>query len=284
MNGLGQTGRRWVGVGSVSGAMYRFLFRPRWVGFHLLVVVAIVTMINLGFWQLRRLDERQAFNATVEARYDEPPVPLDGLVPADADPGDPALDEVEWRPVTAAGTYLTDEVFFVVNRSQSGRAGRNVVVPLRLDDGRILIVNRGFVPLATDAPGVPGDEVTLVGRVRTSQDRSLGQLADPADGDLAEVQRVDIPRLAPQLPGEVVPVYVDLVTSEPAEAGPFPEPVAAPDLGEGNHLSYAVQWFVFAIAVGVGWVLAVRRSVRSNRRASQPTQQPPVETEQPATH
>ena len=264
--------------------MYRFLFRPRWVGFHLLVVMAILTMINLGFWQLRRLDERQTFNALVEARYDEPPVPLDRLVPADAAPGDRVLDEVEWRPVTASGTYLTDEVFFVVNRSQGGRAGRNVVVPLRLDDGRIVIVNRGFVPLATDVPDVPGTDVTLVGRIRTSQDRSLGQLADPADGDLEEVQRVDIPRLAPQLPGEVTPVYVDLVTSDPAEAGPFPEPVAAPDLGEGNHLSYAVQWFVFAIAVAVGWVLAVRRSVRSHRRASQPAQHSPVEAEQPAPH
>ena len=43
--------------------MYRFLLRPKWIGFHLLVVAAIVTMVNLGFWQLRRLDERQAFNA-----------------------------------------------------------------------------------------------------------------------------------------------------------------------------------------------------------------------------
>lgn len=263
--------------------MYRFLFRPRWLGFHLLVVAAIVAMINLGFWQLRRLDARQSFNAVVEARYDEPTVPLDRLVPAGAEPGDPALDEVEWRPVTAAGTYLSDEAFFVVNRSQGGRAGRNAVVPLRLDDGRILLVNRGFVPLATVVPEVPGDEVTLVGRIRTSQDRSLGQLADPSDGDLEEVQRVDIPRLAAQLPGAVVPVYVDLVRSEPAESGPYPEPVAAPDLGEGNHLAYAVQWFVFAVAVAVGWVLAVRRSVRY-RGPSQSAQQPPVEAQQPAPH
>jgi cytochrome oxidase assembly protein ShyY1 len=264
--------------------MYGFLFRPKWVGFHLLVVVAIVTMINLGFWQLRRLDERQAFNATIEARYDEPAVPIDALVPLDLTADDPELDEVEWRPVTASGTYLPDEVFFVVNRSQSGRAGRNVVVPLRLDDGRILVVNRGFVPLAADVPGVPADQVRLVGRVRTSQDRALGQLADPADGELEEVQRIDLPRLAPQLPGDVVPVYVDLVRSDPAEAGQFPEPVAAPSLGEGSHLSYAVQWFIFATAVAVGWVLAVRRSVRTRRRAEQSDEHAPVEAEQPAPH
>ena len=268
--------------------MYRFLLRPRWVAFHLLVVVAIVAMINLGFWQLRRLDARQEFNATVEARYDRPPVPLAELVPPDAVPGDDALDALEWRPVTASGTYLPDETLLVVNRSQNGRAGQNVAVPVRLADGRILIVNRGFVPLGTEVPDVPAETVELVGRLRTSQERGLGQLSDPEDGDLVEVQRIDIPRLAGQLPGEVVSMYVDLAESDPSEPAPYPEPVATPDLGEGNHLSYAVQWFIFAIAVGVGWVLAVRRSIGTRRADRGPAkgteQQPAVDAEQPAPH
>jgi cytochrome oxidase assembly protein ShyY1 len=61
-------------------------------------------------------------------------------------------------------------------------------------------------------------------------------------------------------------MYVDLIASTPAEATDLPEPVATPDLSEGNHLSYAVQWFIFAIAVAVGWVLAVRRSIATRRR------------------
>jgi len=243
--------------------MYRFLLGPRWVGFHLLVVAAIITMVNLGFWQLRRLDDRQAFNADVEASYDQPPLSLDDVVEelVESTPSD-----LEWRPVEVSGTYLPDETVFVVNRSQGGRAGRNVVVPLLLDDGRILLVNRGFVPLADDPPAVPGtvgSTVEVTGRVRPSQQRGLGQLTDPADGDLVEVQRIDLDRLAPQLPGDVVPFYVDLSSSSPPERTPYPEPVAAPRLGEGNHLSYAVQWFVFATAVAIGWVLAVRRSLAS---------------------
>lgn len=264
--------------------MYRFLLRPKWIAFHLLVVVAIVTMINLGFWQLDRLDQRRAFNATIEERYDQPPVPLDDIVPSGAAPGDEALEDIEWRPVTVSGSYLPDESFTVVNRSQSGRAGRNVATPLQLDDGRVLIVNRGFVPLTDDVPTVPAVDVDLVGRARTSQERGLGQLSDPADGELAEVQRIDIARLAGQLPGEVVPVYVDLAESSPPEAEPFPEPVAPPELGEGNHLSYAAQWFIFSVAVGVGWVLAVRRSARSPGRAGDAGEEPRVEAEQPSAH
>lgn len=246
--------------------MYRFLLRPRWLAFHLLVVTAIVVMINLGFWQLRRLDERQAFNAVVEARYDAPPQPLDSLLT----PGDGAGDDepwrlVEWRPASTSGTYLPDESLLVVNRSQNGRAGVNTVVPLDLGDGRIVLVNRGFVPQTADVPPIPAEEVRVTGRIRVSQERRFGQLSDPADGELAEVQRLDLDRLAGQFDGELVPVYLDLIESDPAETPPFPEPVIAPDLSEGNHLSYAVQWFIFSIAVAAGWVLAVRRSARTRR-------------------
>jgi len=242
--------------------MYRFLLRPKWLGFHLLVVAAIVAMVNLGFWQLRRLDERQAFNALIEERYDDPPVPLDELLLAQTEPGD-----VEWRQVTTSGTYLPEQTVLIANRSQGGRAGLNVVVPLRLDDGRILLVNRGFIPLADDtATPVPATDVEIVARLRESQERRLGQLSDAAEGELEIAQRIDIERLAAQLPGDVVGMYVDLVESTPPEIGGRPEPVAAPVLGEGNHLSYAAQWFIFATAVAIGWVLAVRRSIGTHRR------------------
>ena len=271
--------------------MYGFLLRPKWIGFHLLVVGAIVAMINLGFWQLRRLDERQAFNAVVEARYDAEPQSLDIVSPSNQ----PYGEMLEWRPVAATGVYLPDETILVVNRSQNGRAGQNVVVPLRLDDGRILLVNRGFVPLAEPGlPPVPDVDVDVTGRLRPTQERRLGQLSDPSEGELFEVQRVDIDRLASQLPGEVVPMYIDLIESRPSETGPFPEPVIAPDLSEGNHLSYAVQWFIFSVAVAVGWALAVRRSLTTRRRraaraardsaAEQAGDEPAVGMREPAPH
>jgi cytochrome oxidase assembly protein ShyY1 len=243
--------------------MYRFLLTPRWLAFHLLVVFGIVVMINLGFWQLRRLDERQAFNATVSSRIDLPPAPLDDVLTTGVDP-----ETVEWRSVTAAGTYLPDEQFVVVNRSQGGLAGEMVVTPMTLDDGHILLVQRGFVPLGQSAAPAPDGQVEVVGRLRPSQTRQTGQLSDVATGDLTEAQRVDIERLAPQLPGEPVPVYIELTASDPAEAGPYPVPVTEPELSEGPHLSYAVQWFIFAAAVAVGWVLAVRKSLTTRRRAA----------------
>lgn len=246
--------------------MYRFLLRPKWIGFHVLVLAGVITMVNLGFWQLDRLDQRQAFNATVEARYDADPRPLAEVLTAEAD-----SDEVEWYPVSATGVYEPESTIRIVNRSQNGFAGDNIVVPLRLADGRVLLVNRGFLVQGTVVPRAPAGEVTVTGHLRPSQARRLGQLSDPASGRLAEAQRIDIDRLAQQLDGDVVSMYVDAYESSPADSEDL-QPVVAPDLSEGSHLSYAIQWFIFSACAVVGWVLAVRRSAASRLQQRHPAE------------
>lgn len=242
--------------------MYRFLLRPRWIAFTLAVVAAVVLMVNLGFWQLRRLDERKDFNATVRDRADVTALPVGDVLQMDSDP-----DEVDWTPVVAAGTYEGDEQILIVNRSQEGMAGVNVITPLRLDDGTAILVNRGFVPLAEDAPAAPTGPVTVAGLLRESQRRGFGGASDPSEGDLSEAQRIDIGRLAPQIDGDVLPMWLSLETSDPPP-GDRPVPLPRPELTEGPHLSYAVQWFLFSAAAIVGWVLAVRRSARVHRAAT----------------
>ncbi|MCB1000101.1 MAG: SURF1 family protein [Ilumatobacteraceae bacterium] len=238
--------------------MYRFLLRPRWLGFHLLVVAAVVGMVMLGLWQLGRWEDRKDFNAEVRDRAAEPVVSIEEIATVDVEP-----DIVQWRTVTATGTYLPDEQVVVVNLSQQGASGVGVVTPFELGDGTLLLVNRGFVPDAAEVPAPPVGTVELTGRLRASQERRLGGLTE-GDGELDEVFRIDVPRLAEQLPGPVLPVYLDLLASDPSE-GDLPIPVPDPDLTEGPHLSYMVQWWIFATAVAIGWVLAVRRSVRQHR-------------------
>lgn len=245
--------------------MYRFLLSPRWLVFHVVCLVGIIAMIGFGFWQRDRLEQRREFNALVTARADAPAMPVDDVV---GPPGDEAAPgDLEWRAVTAEGTYLADEQVLIVNRSQNGAAGVNVVTPLQLDDGRLLIVNRGFVPGAgLDAPAPPAGEVQVAGSLRRSQERGFGQVTDPAEGDLTEMQRIDVPRLAAQLPAPTIGVYLDLAVSQPEQVPPFPVP--APDLSEGPHLSYMLQWWFFSGCVAVGWVVATRRSIRTRRAAA----------------
>src|SRR5690606_38885870 len=126
---------------------------------------------------------------------------------------------------------------------------------------------RGFVPYNYEVPAAPSGEVVIRGRLRPSQTRNTGGLSDPAEGVLTEVHRIDVNRLQQQLDAPVLPMYVDLLESIPAESDLI-APVADPKLPEGPHLSYAVQWSIFSVAAIVGWVLAVRRSARTRARAA----------------
>jgi len=165
--------------------------------------------------------------------------------------------------VTAQGVWLPEQVT-VFNRSQNGLAGDNVLTALEQDNGTTVLVNRGFVPVGIDEPPPPSGEVEILGTVRETQARRRGELTDEGLA-LTEVRRVDVEQLSPQFPGTVAPVYLDLIASDPPTEGDYPAPVPPPELSEGPHLSYAIQWFIFSIAVVVGWVLAVRRSIHTRR-------------------
>lgn len=277
-------------MSEMSGSGYSFLLRPKWIAFHLLVFASIASMIWLAFWQLDRLDQRRAFNDLVTAQIDQPPVPLDQLLAQAGD--DP--ESIEWRQAIVSGHYLPDQVLWF-NRSQDGIAGDNVLTALAIDDPdadastHTVIVNRGFVALGFDVPDAPTTETQLLARVRVPQERQRGELTDARDGATAvtEVRRIDHDQLAAQFPGELAPVYLDLIDAIPPVGADDPVPVPAPALDEGPHLSYAAQWSIFAVCVFVGWVLAVRRSIRSRRRdaltpaaaspASQDSAPPPVD-------
>ncbi len=242
----------------MSGSNFSFLLRPKWIAFHLLVVVGVAFMIWLGFWQLRRLDERQAFNAIVEARIDLPPLPLDELLATADDPAD-----LEWRQVTMSGVFQPQQIVWF-NRSQDGQAGDNLLAAFD-EASAVVMVNRGFVLLGTEASAPPSGPIDVLGRVRVPIARQAGELTDAGEGPATEVRRIDLEQLDAQIDGAVAPFYVDLIGSIPNVSDTDPVPVPAPTLDDGPHLSYAAQWFIFATAVLVGWFLAVRRSIRMRR-------------------
>ncbi len=235
---------------------YGFLIRPKWIAFHLLVITLVVVMINLAFWQLRRLDERRKFNAEVLANTEQPIEPYDDIKSRLSD-----VSSFEWRPVRVSGTYVAGHQFLVVNRSQNGDTGRNIVDALQIDDGSLLFINRGFVATSDRVPPTPTGPVTIVGRLRASEHRTTGQPADENVAGLTEIHRLDVSLLAKQFDDAVQPMYVEQVESTPADAKSL-EPIVPPDTSdEGPHLSYTIQWFIFSGCTLVGWYLAVRRSV-----------------------
>ena len=259
--------------------MLRVLGSPKMIGLHLFTILLVVVMVNLGFWQLRRHDERVTFNDSVRARSQEAPRTVDELLALDrplAEPADALAESddapaaFEWYLVTATGRYLPDEALVLVNLSQDGQAGIDPIGALQLDDGRILLVNRGFIPLDQAVPPAPPGTVSVLGRVRASQERRRGELSDPAVGELREVQRIDVPRIAEQLPGAALPFYIELLSSNPPDS-PTLSRIAEPTLTLGPHMSYTVQWFVFSLCAVAAWGFIVRRALAAARTAPTPT-------------
>ncbi len=238
--------------------MKNTLLSPKWILFHLLIVVVVVATVSLGFWQLRRLDERKGFNAEVRSHSAAAVQPLNTLLGQNDD-----YEKLEWYPVRVTGVYISDKSITIVNRSQDGAAGRNSVVPLRTDNGEIVLINRGFVPLSIDIPPPAIGEVTVIGYARASQKRSAVGAIDADRIGTVEFQRVDIPLIARSTELDLTPMYIQRLDSDPPE-GEWPARVANPPLDEGPHLSYAGQWFFFGGVAVIGWVVVVVR-IRKQR-------------------
>jgi cytochrome oxidase assembly protein ShyY1 len=252
---------------------YRFVLRPRWILSHVLVLVLIVVMINLGFWQLRRLDEKKTNNAAVRANESLAVVPVDSMMGPD-DPTSSGKD-LAFRRVTVTGTYDTGNEVIVRARSLNERPGVWVATPLRLASGDAVVVVRGFLPTQGTPEKVPAEaeppsgQVTIEGLLQETQTRGLFGPTDP-DGRLRNIARVDVERLQQQVPYRLYPAYVQLKSSNPAQPGTQPEVLPEPALDEGPHLGYAVQWFIFSTIALVGYPLIIRRSARNREDDEDP--------------
>src|SRR5262249_34590664 len=159
--------------------------------------------------------------------------------PVDAEAAGPIR---QWRTLSATGTYDVGHEVLIRNRSYQGQPGFHVVTPLKLADGRALLVNRGWVPLTEDGstpkpPPPPAGSVTGTGPARATQERGpFFSPRDPPEGTLQQLYRVDVPRIAQQTPYPLISDYVELLTSTPAGGDDQPVLVPAPELDDGPHL------------------------------------------------
>jgi cytochrome oxidase assembly protein ShyY1 len=172
--------------------------------------------------------------------------------------------------VTLTGEYLAGDQILVRNRPHGGTAAFEVLVPFRLEDGRVLVVNRGWVPPGVDQPepdaipAPPAGEATVVVRVRPGEPLPGSGRTAP-DG---QVPTIHLPTIA----DAVGPDAADLETgaygvlvSEDPPAATMPQPLESPSEDPGPHLSYAIQWILFAIMgfIFIGYV--IRTELRHRR-------------------
>ena len=211
-------------------------------------LVALVCL-RLAFWQLDRLHDRRAANEVALAARAAPVVTLQP-----ANMGDPRLGG---RRVRATGHYDHTHDIVLRGKAYNGVPGVEIVSPLVFEGGhRAVLVHRGFMP-TPDAVTLQTDSVREFGKVRVE---GIAEPVGSGNGDRLERglritwARLDLAALSASMPYQLAAVYI---RQSPDSSLPrFPRRLEAPEIGDGPHLNYAIQWFAFAgMAVVFGFVI-----------------------------
>ncbi|MGZ4500826.1 MAG: SURF1 family cytochrome oxidase biogenesis protein [Nocardioidaceae bacterium] len=226
----------------------RFLLSRRWILFFLAVVGLAYGCWWLGTWQFHRLAETKASNAQITHNLKASPLPVDKVLAV----GRPLPTQREWRRVTATGTYVPSRSVVVRYQTRNSQSGVDIVTPLRTVQGPAVLVDRGW--FATDnighatvtAPPPPQGQVTVVGYARVD---GTGDAAVVTDRSTRAISSATI---APTLPFQVYGGFVDAQSESPKPATSLVK-AELPDLGNGPHFFYGLQWWFFGVLAVFGF-------------------------------
>ena len=235
----------------------RFLFTRRWLLFGLAVVLLALGAWRLGVWQFDRLEDREQRNEWTRTNLEAEPAPVDDVLSV-SDSVDP---DQEWLRVQASGVYDDAATVIVRYQTRDGESGIDLVTPLVTSTGTALLVNRGWLAtdntgdVPDDLPAPPEGEVDVVGWVRAD---ATGRGIEVEDGSTRAISSETIGQ-ATDVP--LYQGYVEAESESPAPAVPL-EPAELPDLGEGPHFFYGLQWWFFGVLALFGFAYLVRDELR----------------------
>ncbi len=254
---------------------YRFVFTPKWLGFHVLTwLILIPAFIGLGQWQRGLWKARDHSQGLVLSALAAKPVALDSASPK----GSKVEQPQQWTMVEATGRYDTAHQFMARNRSQNSQPGWYVVTPLVLSDGTAVLVNQGWTAESQTGgadvlppfPPVPSGAVTVVGSLQPDETTPNTRIRDdtpqlPTD-EIALITPTDLTK---RVPYPLRDGSIRLTSSAPANtAASAAQPVPNPTYDNSMYIAYMIQWWVFALVMPVTWFLLIRREAGDRREAA----------------
>ncbi|MDE2592008.1 MAG: SURF1 family protein [Actinomycetales bacterium] len=243
----------------------------RWLAWLLLVVMFAVACSFLSRWQFARRAEVVAANNIVNSNYFQPAVPIDAVLKNGR-----FNPQREWHPVMLEGHYVSGSDLLVRNKPYAGNPGFLQVALFQTADLKLYLVDRGWLPTGTNhdhpdlVPTLPSGDIQIIARIRAAESNNgksapRGELAAIVPGDAQAELRSKEP-IAEDF-------YLRLAAETPRSAV-APKLETKPELSEGNHLSYAIQWIIFAVLAFVTLVWSVRRELDFYRAANDPNYVP----------
>jgi cytochrome oxidase assembly protein ShyY1 len=262
---------------------FRFLLSRRWVLFTLVVVLLVYATWWLGRWQWHRLESRRHDNAIIRTNLHATPTPVADALAA----GRPVSHDQQWLRVTATGTYDTAHMVTLLYQTDAhSQSGVDIVVPFRTDDGSTLVVDRGWLasdnqvdrPVAVPPP--PSGDVTITGWVRADGSGTSTRInEDPRVG--LTTRSISSASIGQAIGQATYGGFVDLESESPAPATSLGQ-VEMPELDDGPHFFYALQWWFFGVLAVVGYGYLLYDERRTTLRSSdEAPDEPPAEDVEP---
>lgn len=253
------------------------LFNRRWRWVTLVVILIVAGLARLGVWQLERRVEKIELNQRMAERWRSEPFDLN----QEPLPGD--LTTLQFRRIQATGEFDFAQQIAIKGISRNQLPGVALVTPLIMADGHAVLVVRGWIPIDQAKPeqwatfDEPATQTTVTGLIR--EDQPLPGAPKPT-APQKEWFRVDLAALQAQMPYPLLPAFVEMLREpeRPLRALPLRAEEPAP-FDELMHLSYAAQWFMFALIGGFGYLMFVRQQEMRRTRLTAP----PVLQESTAT-
>ena len=235
----------------------------RWAGYNGIAIVFAIVCIFLSRWQFDRNEQRSSANELIAQNYDAQPVALADALGADGS-FEPAN---EWQQVSLQGRYLPEHQLAARNRPLGGSVAVEVLVPFQLDDGTVIVIDRGWVEPGENSepsaiPEPPAGEVTVIARIKPGEQLPRSGRTEAPEG---QVPSINLPLISDLTGLDIVTGAYGLMASETPAAETTPHALDRPEQDPGPHLSYAIQWILFAVMGFVFIFYMIRTEIKHSR-------------------
>ncbi len=262
--------------------MLKKFFSIKWMFATIFVILGVLLMIRLGFWQLDRLAQRRALNAVVMAQLNAPVLSLDANTLSDPKLAG-KLTGMQYRSVTIKGEFDPSQQVLLVNQAFNEQFGADLVTPLRIQGtNQAILVDRGWIPQANYASGDlakynQSGTVEIQGMILLSQTQpEVGRASDkiPATGRLNDWFTLNVPGIAKQTSYQLLPVYIQQAPPQQGLTAPPYANLPQLDLSEGPHMGYAIQWFIFSATLAFGFPYFAYTEIKKQMKKEMALEQP----------
>jgi surfeit locus 1 family protein len=224
---------------------------PAWVA----VITAVTVLFTLGFWQVRRLGEKEALIAQIETAAAR--APEKGFPPTDA-----PWQSLGFSRYRVSGVFLHKKELHLTPRYYRSALGYHILTPLRLEDGRVLLVNRGWVPAAKKNPDSRPEShamgtQTLTVMLRTDRDHTAFTPEHDTRDNIWFWR--DIPAMRKATGLDLLPVTADVVATTPPARDTLPIASDGTLPLRNDHLGYAITWFLIGLSAAAVFACYHRR-------------------------